>query len=65
MTGSYKDVMTYSVQATGDGPLNNINPYEFNILTDEEGNPIEDGDGNIIYDQEHGDLLPIDLNINC
>lgn len=64
-TGSYKDVMTYSIQATGDGPLNNINPYEINILTDEDGNAIEDGDGNMIYDQESGDLLPMNLNINC
>jgi len=64
-TGSYKDVMTYSIQATGDGPLSNVNPYEINILTDKDGNPLEDGEGNMIYDQESGDLLPIDLNTNC
>jgi predicted secreted protein len=65
MTGSYKDVMTYSIQATGDGALSNLNPYEFNITVDEDGNAVTDEDGNIIYDQESGDLLPIDLDINC
>lgn len=65
ISGSYKDVMTYSISAIGDGPLNNTNPYEINIVTDGEGNPIEDGEGNMIYEQESGDLLPIDLTINC
>jgi len=65
ITGSYKDAMTYSISATGTGPLANTNPYQINILVDEDGNAIEDGDGGLIYDMDHGDLLPIDLNINC
>lgn len=65
VSGSYKDMMTYSISAIGDGPLNTTNPYVITMMTDGDGNPIEDGEGNIIYDQESGDLLPIDLSINC
>lgn len=65
IVGANKDVMQYSFTATGDGPLSNTNPYEINILTDGNGNPLEDGEGNMIYEQVTGDLLPINLTINC
>lgn len=64
-TAPYKDVLTYSITATGDGELKNVNEYMIEIMTDENGNPITDENGNIIYSQDSGSLLPIDLNINC
>lgn len=65
VTGGTNDITTYTLSATGDGELNIVNPYSIVLLTDEDGNVIEDGEGNPIYTQEHGDLNPIDLEINC
>ena len=61
----YKDVMTYTIAAQGDGNLNNINPYHVEILTDENGNPITDENNAIIYTQDSGSLPQINLDINC
>lgn len=65
LTGPNKDVISHTVTATGDGPLNNSNPYAINILMDEDGNPLEDEDGNVLVEYENGDLLPINYDINC
>lgn len=65
LAGSYKDIMTYSITALGDGPLRTDNPYAINILTDGNGNALTDGDGNLIVDYESGDLLPINYTIKC
>jgi predicted secreted protein len=64
-TGAYNDIQTYSITATGDGPLTNSNPYAINILTDNEGNALEDGNGNILVEYESGDLLKIDYTQTC
>ncbi len=65
LSGSYKDVMTYSITALGDGQLRTDNPYSINIITDGAGNALTDENGNILTEQLHGDLLPINYNINC
>src|SRR5690554_2421187 len=66
IAGGYRDMVNQSFQATGDGELNIISPYNIEVLTDEFGNPIIDEHGNIIYSQQtSGSLPPIDLTINC
>ena len=65
ISAPYKDMATYSVTGQGDGELNMTNPYKFEIMTDENNNPITDENGNLIYSQNSGDLLPINVDINC
>jgi predicted secreted protein len=60
-----KDVMTYSITATGDGPLGNTNPYDTIAIEDSDGSIMTDDEGNIIVEEVHGSLLPINYDINC
>ena len=65
LNSQYKDVLTYSITAQGDGKLSNVNQYEIEVGRDVDDNVIVDDNEDMIYGFKTGDLLPIDLNINC
>lgn len=64
VNGETKNIMTYSLSATGCGELNVENPYEIIFIDGGDGIIGSDDDIPIYYD-EHGNLNPIDLETEC
>lgn len=65
IVGNNKDVIQYSIQATGTGALTNEGTEYTITLTDGEGNILTDGEGNTLTETYYAGELPMNISIDC